>query len=149
MALHTLFILQELHLDFLPLLFQSKLMNSINVRHYIDLGCISFGPANMRILLNRMLIWSCEDHLWIIILEMSKHKHCSEQWSHSQSPYTTPQLNMGVAAILQYFNMRKLDKRKLNIQKTWTERFIQIEKRFCSESLALSHYNFCLVWLIM
>lgn len=107
MALHTLFILQELHLDFLPLLFQSKLMNSINVRHYIDLGYISFGPANMRILLNRMLIWSCEDHLWIIILEMSKHKHNSEQWSHSQSPYTTPQLNMGVAAILQYFDIEE------------------------------------------
>lgn len=56
MAVHTLFILQELHLDFLPLLFQSKLMNSINVRHYIDLDYIPLGPANMRILLNRMLI---------------------------------------------------------------------------------------------
>lgn len=53
-------------------------MNFINVRYYIDLGYIFFGFVNMRILFNRMLIWLCEDYLWIIILEMFKYKYSSE-----------------------------------------------------------------------
>ena len=88
----------------------------------------------MRLILNRMLIWSCEDHRWIIISENSEQT--AQKVTAVLVVTIAPELNLGVAVFSQCSSMDvvtlQLDEREAHI-------FISRESRFALVSL--THFS--------